>query len=750
MDSIERLLEEMGEESRERFARENAILSFRQFLELLVEDPYRHTRSAAQYAADMMDHFGVREIDGIGGKTRRFRIFDDPISDGQYAAVGQEEAQNEIYRTLREFEQRRHSDKLILLHGPNGSSKTTLVTALVRGLEAYSRIDEGMLLRVNWIFSEGSDRGESLGFNPVRADEDLETFAFLPPERVSAKIPCELSDHPMFLIPRERRRKILEEALEARGDEAQGDFVWTRLVAEGQLSPKSKRIYDALLRSYHGDLRKVLRHVQVERFYVSKRFRNSAVTIEPQGNIDAQSRQLGHSTMTGLPPVLQNETLFEAHGDLIDGNRGVVEYSDFFKRPIEANKYLLTTAENGVANLPSYTAFLDVILIGTSNENYLMAFRRDPLFSSFKARLELIRVPYLLEYPKEREIYERHLSTIADDIHVAPHTATVLALWATMTRLMQPTGRVEHDGLRRVVERMTPLEKAKLYGDGTMPPGLNDDEKALLAAHVPEMCGEYDQAEGEFEGQWDAAYEGRRGASPREVLTLLSDISLDPVGRSLTPLLVLRSLPQLTKDKSLYQFLRIKPTKHGYHDCDGFVDDVRREYLELLRDDVNVAAELVDEEEYGRLLERYFLHVRAHATNERVEDEATGRFDEPDPRLMERVEGLLDVTEDLSGFRSSLMTKAAAFRLAHPDVPLVYDVVFGELYERLRRNVHAEKHERLLGVVEAVLVEKGALPGSLDEERAGEVGPFVARMEGLGYNEHSLLEALEFFYRQSR
>ena len=91
--------------------------------------------------------------------------------------------------------------------------------------------------------------------------------------------------------------------------------------------------------------------------------------IEPQTTIDAQSRMLSHGTMAGLPPVLGHETLVEAYGDLVDGNGGVVEFSDFFKRPMEASKYLLTTAERGTLNLAGYTAQLNLVMFGTTNEN---------------------------------------------------------------------------------------------------------------------------------------------------------------------------------------------------------------------------------------------------------------------------------------------------------------------------------------------------------------------------------------------
>ena len=745
MRDIDTIIETLSRETEEEFERQSVILSFAQFLDLVRQRPYSLTRNSAQYMADMMDFFGTEEVMTCGIPGRRFKLFDSPGGEEDYATIGQEETQNAIYRNLREFVHRRQNDKMLLLHGPNGSSKTTLITGLMRGLEAYSQTMEGALFRFSWVFSEAGEKGAQLGFNPVDAEESLDTYAFLEADRISAKIPSDLHDHPIYLLPREARRDFLAEALKDAPEWEQENFVETRMILDGDLSPKFRAIHDALIKAYRGDWKKLTRHIMVERYSIKRQYRRGAVTIEPQSNIDASSRQIGHATMKGLPPILQNETLFEAQGDLVDANRGIVEYSDFFKRPIEANKYLLTTAETGMVNLASYTAYLDVVLMGTSNENYLSAFRRDPLFPSFKGRLELIKVPYLLEYSKEAKIYERHFQRLPQEIHVAPHTATVAGMWSVLTRLMQPMAQVEDTALKKVLEDLKPLEKAALYDSGRVPLHLNDKEKSVLRHHLADMRHEYDNHEAEFEGLWDAAYEGRRGCSPREMLTMLSEIALNPPGDSLTPLLVLRKLPDLIKDTSLYQFLRLKRTRNGYHDCPGFVDAVRGEYLRLLTQEVQEAAELVDEGEYNRLFSSYFLHVKAFKTDEKVEDPTSGQMLDPDDRLMERIEELLECGDDREEFRSSLMTKVASFRISHPDDPIVYEDVFADLFSLLKTNVFRQGLKKVEKLVTDVFILEGTLPGKVDEEAEQAAREFFDRMlNEHGYNEYSLKEALDF------
>ena len=68
----------------------------------------------------------------------------------------------------------------------------------------------------------------------------------------------------------------------------------------------------------------MLRHVQVERFYVSHRYREAVATVEPQLAVDARSRQLTMDrSLAALPPALQSLALYEYQGELVDANRGL-------------------------------------------------------------------------------------------------------------------------------------------------------------------------------------------------------------------------------------------------------------------------------------------------------------------------------------------------------------------------------------------------------------------------------------------
>ena len=97
------LLATLGREVQQRFVDNNRVLSFAEYFSLVKADPRWHLRSAAQYLCDALDYYGTRQVPHPAGDIRRFCLFDAPWADGKGQLRGQEEAQNEIYRTLKNF-----------------------------------------------------------------------------------------------------------------------------------------------------------------------------------------------------------------------------------------------------------------------------------------------------------------------------------------------------------------------------------------------------------------------------------------------------------------------------------------------------------------------------------------------------------------------------------------------------------------------------------------------------------------------
>lgn len=735
----------VGSEVKDRFVASRTILSFEEYLRLFFRDPRLHARSAAQYLRDAMDHYGVEEVQTPVGTLRRFRLFDSGFVRGEGRVAGQEEVQSAIYRQLSNFVRAGRVNKLLLLHGPNGSAKTSIIQGLLRALEDYSRRPEGARYRFNWIFPSEKLMKGSIGFGGVggEGENGLGTFAHLEGEAIDARIGCELKDPPLFLIPMDERRRMLVEHTGAaeKGSESEGAFILSDYMADGELCHKCRAIYTALLAHYGGDYLKVLRHVQVERFDVSRRYLSSAATVEPQLAVDADYRQITADRSHGaLPPALQNLSLYEPFGPLVSGNRGVIEFSDLLKRPLEAFKYLLVTSETANASLGSFAVQLDAVLIASSNEKHLGAFKEMPDFASFKARMELVRVPYLRRFSVEKQIYDDRLDRASVGKHIAPHATRVAAMWAVLTRLKKPMVERYRGAVRAIADDLTPLDKLRLYDRGVAPDRLSRQQGNELRRHLRELYTESDAYPN---------YEGRSGASAREMQTVIFNAAQNADFRCLTPHAVLEELEALVRDKTVYEFLQ-QDRLDGFHDHDEFVRVAEEDYLDAIDEEIRDSMGLVSERQYGDLFERYLQHVSAWLKGERLQNRITGAYEKPDEDFLDNTEEILmQRGSDRRDFRRSLVAAVGAYRLDHPESEIDYTMIFPDLFRRMRDHYFDERKRVLRRNKENVLRYLGDERHTLGERDRRQVEQMLGAMqERYGYCEHCARDAILFLMKK--
>lgn len=727
-------LAQTAEATRERFVEEKSLLSFAEYLAQVAADPVRQTRDAALYMRDCFDFYGTEQITHPYGSFTRYKIFDAPFDEGRDRVIGHTPVQARIYGLLTDFVRAGRVNKLILLHGPNGSAKSSLISCMMRGLEAYSRHPEGALYTFNWVFPSGKLDRSNIGFSGRRHLDALDTFAHLAERDVDARLRVETRDHPLLLLPKPARLALLTELLGPEGRPPKS-------LTEGELSPKARQIFEALLRAYQGDLGEVLKHVQVERFHISRRYRQSAVTIDPQMRADAGVRQVTADRSLGaLPPSLQNQTLYEPMGDLVDANRGIIEYNDLLKRPIEAFKYLLSTCENGTVRLDTMTLYLDAVFMGSCNAGHLQAFQDMPDFASFKARIELVQVPYQTNYNIERSIYAEQVGWTAVHKPIAPHTATVAALWAVLTRLARPVTDGMEPVLKKAFGKLSPLDKARLYAEGIAPKNLPRDVANSLLSALPELFDEHGLG---------PEYEGRRGASPREIQAVLLGAARRPGHACVSPLAVIEELRELCKQRQVYEFLRQKPDG-AYRQPEKFIAATRDWYLDRVEEELHEAMGLVDSDATGALFERYVDHVMHHIRKEKRLNPTTGQYEAADARLMRDVEGRLGVKADSAeDFRAGVLHRIGAWRMDNPDGTLNLASIFAGRIGRLNDSFYEEKRrvaDQIKREVLAMLVEGGE---HLDDEARARAQRTLETLEAdFGYDRVCAVEVIGYLLKE--
>jgi predicted Ser/Thr protein kinase len=742
-----KFLSSVGGGVKTAFVEQRSILSYEEFLSAFLEAPRRQARNAAQWLRDAIEHFGSTEVPTPVGPVRRYRVFDLPFAPeaASQRVAGHEDVQADLVRLLGNFVRGGRVNKLILLHGPNGSAKSSIVGALMRTMEAYSRLPEGALYRFHWVFpSEKRVKGGgTVGFGGSPEQGELSSFAQLDGEALDARLTCPLRDHPLLLLPKPERRRLLEEKCRpaARGGAGDGDFVLSDYVADGELCHFCQQIYAALLGAYRGDYLKVLRHAQVERFYVSARYQQAAVTVEPQLSVDASLRQVtADRSVAALPAALQSVALFEPTGPLVAANRGLLDYADLLKRPLEAFKYLLGMSESGRVSLDSLTLHLDLVLIASANEKQLSAFKDAPDFPSFKGRVELVRVPYLRRRSVEREIYDHQVTADAVGRHIAPHATDVAALWAVLTRLKKPMAERYPQEIRAVIDSLSPLEKVRLYDAGAPPDRLGLQQAKELRKHLPELYRESDVY---------PIYEGRTGASAREIKTAIFNAAQNPRFRCLTPMAVLEELEALCRDKTVHEFLQ-QEVVEGFHDHEAFVQAAEEDLLDALDEEIRDSMGMVSESQYRELFDRYLSMVSSWVKGERIRNRVTGASEPPDEGRMKEFERIVtSAQENRDDFRRSLIAAVGAFRVDHPGAEVDSAVIFPDLFRRLREHYFEERKREISRSKDHLLRYISGELGQLDDRARRDVERTLATLrERYGYCEHCGRDAVLFLLRR--
>src|SRR5438046_789764 len=163
--------------------------AFEDYLALVRENP-KVTRTAFQRVYDMILSYGQEEYIDNKKKLIRYNFFKDEHHGGRDAVYGLDISLMRLVNVLKSAAQRYGTEKrVILLHGPVGSSKSTIVRLLKKGLEEYSRTAEGALYTYEWVMPRELSHMTG-GVNTFR---------------------CPMNEEPLKLIPEQWRGKVFED-----------------------------------------------------------------------------------------------------------------------------------------------------------------------------------------------------------------------------------------------------------------------------------------------------------------------------------------------------------------------------------------------------------------------------------------------------------------------------------------------------------------------------------------------------------
>ena len=269
--------------------------------------------------------------------------------------------------------------RILLLMGPVGGGKSTIVYLIKRGLEAYSRTDAGALYSIK---------------------------------------DCPMHEEPLHLIPNDLRPDVEKEF---------------GLYIEGDLCPHCRFMVDT---QYTGRIE----DVPVKRLAFSEKYRVGVGTFTPS---DPKSQDISElvggidlSTI-GEVGVESDPRAYRFDGELNIANRGIMEFVEMLKTDEKFLYVLLTLSQEQNIKTGRFSMiYADEVVVSHTNEHEYQAFVGNKKSEALQDRIILVKVPYNLRASDEVKIYEKLLKqSNLQNVHIAPYTLRIASIFAILTRL---------------------------------------------------------------------------------------------------------------------------------------------------------------------------------------------------------------------------------------------------------------------------------------------------------------------------
>jgi serine protein kinase len=269
--------------------------------------------------------------------------------------------------------------RVLLLMGPVGGGKSTIVHLLKRGLEAYSRTPAGAIYAIK---------------------------------------NCPMHEEPLHLIPHELRTDVEKEF---------GIYI------EGDLCPHCRYMIDH-------EFRGRIEEVPIKRITFSEKYRVGVGTFTPS---DPKSQDISElvggidlSTI-GDVGVESDPRAYRFDGELNIANRGIMEFVEMLKTDEKFLYVLLTLSQEQNIKTGRFSMiYADEVVVSHTNEHEYQSFVGNKKSEALQDRIILVKVPYNLRVSDEVKIYEKLLKQSAlKNVHIAPYTLRVASIFAVLTRL---------------------------------------------------------------------------------------------------------------------------------------------------------------------------------------------------------------------------------------------------------------------------------------------------------------------------
>jgi len=343
--------------------------TFSAYLDLLKQKPWIG-QSAHSRIYNMIVSQGISQVNG----HKRYHFFEETFYG----------LENTLERLVEEYFHPAAKGldvkkRILLLMGPVSSGKSTLVAQLKKGLERYTRTDQGAVYAIKG---------------------------------------CPMAEDPLHLIPEHLRDDFYEEY---------------GIRIRGLLTPLNAL---RLEEEYGGKIE----DVKIERIFFSESKRRGIGTFVPSDPKSQDISELTGSIDFSTIATYGTESdprAYRFDGELNIANRGVMEFQEMLKVDERFLWNLLSLTQEGNFKTGRYSLIsADSLIIAHTNEAEFRYFTQSDGNEALRSRMLVIPVPYTLHVSAEEKIYEQRIKeSQLSDVAMAPHALKIAATFSILTRL---------------------------------------------------------------------------------------------------------------------------------------------------------------------------------------------------------------------------------------------------------------------------------------------------------------------------